>query len=133
MKKFRYQAALLVSILGLATPSASWAQAKKAKVSAKVTASPSAPTIGKNVALTMVTTSQAPVKGIVYLGVFDAKNKRIAQKEWQNETLAKGTRTFKWNWKPSAKGVYTVQSGVFGPKWKPTHHFGWRAVKMTVK
>ncbi len=126
--------AFLASGLLFIQASASWAQPKEGDFISTVKIAPEASKVGQPVSITVVTTQKAALNGVVMVAVFDAKNKRIAAKDWQSAKLVKGKPgIYQWTWKPTAKGNYNVKSAIFGAKWKPTHYWDWRGTKLMVK
>ncbi len=55
----------------------------------------------------------------------------VARESWPNETFTSGQQTqFSFMWTPTATGTYTVELGVFGPKWTP--NYVWNSSAATI-
>ena len=111
---------LLLPVAGSAAP------APAAAFTSKVIAAPAHARVGKaaNFSVSLVNKGAAAPNSNVDMEVYDAQNKKIAQHVWPAQNLAKGKGgAYRWAWKPSAAGTYTVKLGVFSRDWKTLRYW----------
>jgi CubicO group peptidase (beta-lactamase class C family) len=59
---------------------------------------------------------------VVNFEIKDMAGAKIAQQFVADQRLAAGaTRSFRFTWRPSAKGRFHISAGIFGPGWSPKH------------
>ncbi len=121
---------ILLAGAGLAAPAP-----PPAGVTTRVTAASAHIKRGGAAALTVAVTDKtlnAP-GAVVDLEVFNAKGVRVAQKYWQGQKLVRGkSSAYRWAWKPTTPGAYTIKLGVFGAGWKPLYHWDNSALSLKV-
>ena len=116
---------LLLPLAGRTAP------APAASFTSKVTAAPGHAKVGKaaNFSVVLVNKGAALSDANVDLEIYGAKNKKIVQKVWPAQSLAKGkSGAYHWIWKPTAAGTYTVKFGVFSRDWKTLRYWDDKAL-----
>jgi hypothetical protein len=83
---------------------------------------------------TVTDTSGTLSNGIVDVEIYNSAGARVAQQFWAAQNFVTGqNRSYLLNWKPAARGTYTVKVGVFHGSWSPMYHWNNNALSVTVK
>ena len=101
----------------VAGTTAAYAAPVPAGIELRATVAPSAPA-GADTPITVSVKSAGAGQALVDIEVYDASNKKVMQKFFDNENFAAGqSRDFTAQFKPGAAGTYTVKVGIFEPGW----------------
>jgi hypothetical protein len=140
MKTLLHRVASLHRIALLATgvlvlqPGVVMAQAAATAYTSKASAPSTRAKVGRATPLSVSVSSKSKgANEIVSVEVYNAKGTKLAQRVWTGQNFVKGKpNTYKWSWKPAAKGTYIVKVGVFAPQWKRLINWNDRALVLTV-
>ena len=71
---------------------------------------------------------------VMEMEIWDASNKPVNKQNRQNETFeVSKDKTFQLHWTPPAPGTYTVNVGIFGPRWSIPFSWNEKAAVLSVK
>jgi hypothetical protein len=89
--------------------------------------SPTNPTVGQTVTLTVRVTGVTAANVLVDVEVYDSSGQKVLQGVYDNQAFTAGqTRTYSPTWTVPAsavKGTYWVKVGVFQPGWGTIYHW----------
>jgi hypothetical protein len=121
-------------VLATATPTTVLPQSPSFTSSASV--SPTNPTVGQTVTLTVRVTSAGAGTGLVDVEVYDSAGQKVLQSVYDNQELRAGqTLTYTPTWIVPAtalKGTYWVKIAVFQPGWGTIYHWNDNPATFTV-
>jgi D-alanyl-D-alanine carboxypeptidase len=89
--------------------------------------------IGKQGTITVVARSTArdAPDSVLELEVWDEANKAVHKQSRTGQNFSPGeSKTYEFTWTPTKAGKYTVNLGVYGPKWTPS--FSWHEGMATI-
>lgn len=71
---------------------------------------------------------------VMEMEIWDESGKPVNKQNRQNENFAPAeTKTFNFSWTPVQPGVYTVNIGVYGPRWTPSYSWNVKLATITVR
>jgi CubicO group peptidase (beta-lactamase class C family) len=92
--------------------------------SASVTSPADSFSVGKQGIITIVTrsVSRSSPDTVVELEIWNEANKSVDKQSRTGEDFSKGeSKAYNFTWTPTKPGRYTVNFGVYGPKWNPSY------------
>ena len=77
---------------------------------------------------------KASPNSVVEMEIWDAPGHAIYKEHKAGESFDAGqTKAFTFSWAPTKVGRYTVNVGVYGPKWTPSYAWKENAATITVR
>lgn len=77
---------------------------------------------------------KAAAASVLEMEIWDAEGKAVYKQNKSDEDFASGeTKSYRFHWTPAEAGNYTVNVGVYGPKWKPCYSWSENAARITVE
>lgn len=71
---------------------------------------------------------------VLELEIWDEANKAVHKQSRTSQNFSAGeSRTYEFTWSPTKPGKYTVNLGVYGPRWTPSYSWNQGMAKITVE
>lgn len=103
-------------------------------LSAAVATQPVAGTSPVAVRIVAQDDGKAAPNSLVEMEIWDAAGKTIYKQHQSGENFDAGqTKTYTFDWTPTAVGTYSVNVGVYGPRWTPSYAWKEGAATITVR
>jgi CubicO group peptidase (beta-lactamase class C family) len=92
--------------------------------------------VGKPGIITIVVSSvsRSAPDSVLELEIWDSTNKTVGKQSRTAENFSKGqSKTYEFTWTPTKAGKYTVNLGIYGPKWNPSYSWSQGMATITVE
>jgi CubicO group peptidase (beta-lactamase class C family) len=92
--------------------------------------------VGKPGIITIVVSSvsRSAPDSVLELEIWDQTNKAVGKQSRTAENFSKGqSKTYEFTWTPVKAGKYTVNLGIYGPKWNPSYYWSQGMATITVE
>jgi CubicO group peptidase (beta-lactamase class C family) len=74
---------------------------------------------------------KAAPQSVIEMEIWDDMHKPVYKHHQSNESFGAGeTKTYRFSWTPTKAGKYTINVGIYGPKWTPS--YSWNQELMTI-
>ena len=104
--------------------------------SASVAAPADSLSVGKQGIITFVvrSVSRSAPDSVLELEIWDQTNKAVNKQSRTAENFSKSqSKTYEFTWTPVKAGKYTVNLGIYGPKWNPSYSWSQGMATITVE